>query len=82
MKIWVTKYALSAGIQEYDSAEPCKARDGKMVKVMNGQYTQFFHKPDWHSDRETALVRAETMRIKKIESLEKSLKKFKRMSFK
>jgi hypothetical protein len=47
------------------------------------KYGQYFHDEgsDWHRTRESAVERAESMRKKKLVSLEASLKKFKNLAF-
>jgi hypothetical protein len=82
-RIWITKYALTSGIFEAD-AEVEKNSDGMAVVPKNyetGTYAQYFHGKDWHLTREGALTRAEEMRVKKITSLKKQLKKLEEMNF-
>ena len=56
MKVWITKYALTRGIIETDNLNDCYS--GK-------EYSWI------HYDKEAAIQKAEEMRQKKIESLEK-----------
>lgn len=81
MKVYITKYALTAGIQ-IKNAEKSSTSDG-MVGVKHGGYTAYFHGEgrDWHRTAESALKRAEEMRRKKIASLNKSLAKIEAMKF-
>lgn len=76
MKIFVTDYALSAGIELID-AEDCG--DGIMMKGY-----KYFHNEgqDWHRTFESALKRANSMKIGRIRSLEKSLQKIRELEFK
>lgn len=79
IKAWITKYALTHGIQVVD-AEVCG--DGKMVAYGNKAYgRQYAHGKDWHTTPEAALARAEEMRKAKIASLEKSIAKIKAITF-
>lgn len=78
--IWITKYALTAGVQEREQI----GCDGNMATVrspggLNGR--EFFHGNDWHMTKATALERAEEMRKAKIALLHKSLSKLQAMSF-
>lgn len=83
MTVFVTKHALTKGIQEF-VVESCG--DG-MVRTLTGphinSYVQYFHGEgrDWHRILEGAQKRAEEMRIKKIESLNKSIKKLEKLRF-
>ena len=43
--------------------------------------THWFYKGDWHSDKQSAIKKAEEMRQKKIESLKRQIKKFEEMRF-
>lgn len=72
---YVTKYALTTGILEvvadWDEAVP------EMIsyKAPGSFCNQYAHKGDWWRDVDSARVRAETMRTKKIASLNKSIDK-------
>ena len=81
---WVTKYALTTGVEEL-SAEVPKSEysnpDGKMIKVMNTKYSIYYHGKDWHRTPEAALARAEEMRIAKLASLRKKIAKLEAMKF-
>lgn len=73
MIAWITKYALTEGIQ-------CREVEGSahdMVMDRSGNHPMFFHKVgrEFHFTPESALHRAEEMRHKKIESLKKQIKK-------
>lgn len=77
MRVWITKYALSVGIQEKE-VEDC---GGRMVK---GPGTfEYFHGEgrEWHRHREPAVERAEIMRENKINSLRKNITKLEKMKF-
>ena len=76
MKVWITKYALTSGITRHD-AELC---DHRMVKYGTMQFAHVEGK-EWHRSYENALLRAEVMRIKKIESLKKSIAMLEAMRF-
>ena len=79
IKAWVTKYALTKGIEVVD-AEVC---DGEgMISYGNVGYgSQYAYGKDWHRTPEAALARAEEMRKAKIASLHKSIAKFEVMTF-
>ncbi len=77
---WVTKYALTTGIEKHESSTTFS--DGMIrVRPEEGGLDQFFHGKDWHKTEKAANERAEEMRLKKILSLKKQLKRYESMSF-
>ena len=76
MKIFVTKYALTAGIQE---REAMIVKEG-MAKL-DGKYVDYVYKPQWHLTKHEAILQAEKMRLKKIESLKRQLGKLLNLKF-
>ena len=80
MKVWVTKYALTVGIQEYDDAQQTSPN---MVCVSCNGFHEYFHGEgkEWHVTRESAIRRAEEMRKKKIISLRKSISGLESLTF-
>lgn len=85
MKVWITKYALTDGIIEaqqitgatYEGKEYAFFVDG------NGQYNADFYIPyeELFWDKNSAIVKAEEMRQKKIASLKKQIEKLEEMRF-
>lgn len=84
MRIWSTKYALSSGITEHE-AEASKHSSAMVSYKPNPDkpYTLSLHGEgkDWHRTRESAIKRAESMRIAKIASLKSQLAKLEGMKF-
>lgn len=81
-KIFVTKYALSTGI--FSAEAECK--DGSDMAVIRGNraegyFDQYLHKGDFYHDEDSALQKAEEMRIKKLKSLDKQMKKVSAIKF-
>lgn len=79
---WVTKYALTTGIQKV-SGTVCHETSSTMLRYSdpaNG-FKEFVHGNDWHRTPKAALARAEEMRKAKIASLKKSLAKLESMIF-
>ncbi len=74
MKIWVTKWALTKGILEYDGAEVSERSD-RHVSIDRRTHLIHFHKPFWHTTREAAVEHANKMRLRKIKSLQKQIEK-------
>lgn len=75
MKVFVTKYALSNGIKETD----CKISEQFPDMAVDG--LAYHHKPDWHENKEDAIIQAEKMRVAKIASLKKQLNKLEKLKF-
>lgn len=67
MIIFSTKYCLTRGITEHDVRE-----------CGNGIYLQGVN---WHKTKESAISRAEEVRVKKLQSLDKSIKKISSIKF-
>lgn len=78
MKAWITKYALTDGIEEMD---------GEINHIMGSEYFYVkgyrdgFTKKEYFPNKIDAICNAEERRIKKIKSLEKQIKKLQDMKF-
>lgn len=79
-KIWVTKHALTSGIKEFEAVVHPDPKRGMAVYKNNG-YDNYVHGDEFHLDRVSAVAKAESMRLKKIESLDKKIRKLKKMKF-
>lgn len=78
IKIWVTKYALTDGIFEVMA----KVSDGMACYKREGStYSEYVHGKGFHLDLKSAISEAEEMRIRKLKSLEKSMKKMSALKF-
>lgn len=86
MKVWITKYCLTKGIFEFE-AERCGEYGERLYDMVHdisgGSQSIYYHGEgkDWHITRESAISRAESMRIKKIASLKKSIMELEAMVF-
>lgn len=82
MKVWITQYALTDGIQEME-AEVCEAISKDMIAVRKegSINAMHFHKPYWHESKEEAIVKANEIKEKKIKSLRKSIEKLEKLEF-
>ena len=82
-KVYVTKYALSDGIQEYEDWVVCGDISNDMIQVKSGGSILRFHGEgrDWHRTREGAVKRAEEMRLAKIASLRKQAERLEKKRF-
>lgn len=79
MKIYLTKYALTVGIQEKKVTQSTTS-ENTVIDKTNG-YTNFYHKKDWYLDKEEAVKVAEGMRLNKIALLKKSITKLENLKF-
>ena len=79
---WVTKYALTSGIQKV-SGTVRHETSSDMLSYIGSRYDwrECVHGTDWHRTPEAALERAEKMREAKIASLKKSIAKLEAMMF-
>ena len=78
--VWITKYALTRGIFKRELIEV----DGDCATVVdeNGMNRKdLYFRNDWHSTKEDAIARSEEMRIKKLQSLDKQVKKISAINF-
>lgn len=80
MKVYITKYALTAGIQVKNAR--LSATDDTMVHT-EGPHGRgaYYHRSEWHTTWQDALIRAKYVRLKKLGSLRKSLDKLEAMTF-
>jgi hypothetical protein len=79
VRVWITKYALTIGIYEIEARETSSPG---MVGDANDPLSMFHGEgKEWHKSKEDAIQRAEIMKNKKIESLEKQLEKIKNIIF-
>ena len=65
-------------LRRYDEDGNCASGDPKDTLVSLHTPTV---QPDWHTDKEEALIQAELMRFKKISSLSKQIKKLRNLKF-
>jgi len=79
---WVTKYALTTGIQKVIGSVRHETSSGMLSYPGECRdWPVSVHGKDWHRTPEAALARAEEMRKAKIASLKKSLAKLESMMF-
>jgi len=78
-KAFITKYALTDGIQEVE-VEDCFDTSPTMVRPLGNKFT-YYHAKDWYLTRDGAVQRAEKMRVDKALSLKKQLKRLEEMRF-
>lgn len=79
MKIYVTKYALSTGIEQFDA----EIKGNMAVVAGKSACMRCFHGKgnDWHLNARDALAKAEEMRIKRLQSIDKQIKKISAINF-
>ena len=80
MKFYITKYALTDGIA-VKHGEICHSVSPDMISIP-GRFGENYHKPHWHTTPDAAVAQAERMRVAKIKSLEKSLDRLHKLTFK
>jgi hypothetical protein len=78
IKAWITRNALTQGIFTI-KAELCTDISDKMIK--SGELHECYHKPDWHESWDAAVAQAEKMRVNKIVSIKKQIKRLEELKF-
>ena len=78
MKAWSTKYAMTVGIQQVEGES---SAPGMFTYKSEYGFTAYLQGKDWHTTKEAAVARANEMRVKKIDSLRKQIKKLEGMTF-
>lgn len=85
MKVWITKYALTRGIEEITSEDVSRMfikKNGDLVMYgESGMFPVSYSSDNYFLDKESAVKKAEEMRQKKIESLKNQIKKLEEMRF-
>lgn len=81
MKVFVTKYALTDGIQEREVVDVGHGTVKDMETKFVAQYYRFEGK-GWHRTMESAIKEANRMRDSRIKALEKQIQKLKQLTFK
>ncbi len=79
MQIYITKYLFTNGIELVDA----EISDKMAIVGESNSYQQYFHGEgrEWHRTKESAIARAEEMRIKKLKAIDKQMKKISAMKF-
>lgn len=79
LTVWITKYALTQGVFMSTVVD---VEDG-MVKVVDADVSTYFHGEgrDWHRTEENARKRFEEIKIAKLKSLNRQVKKIKALEF-
>lgn len=79
MKVWITKYALTSGIEELHGGQHWSSATRFVTKRHGWDWV--FKRPDWHTTKEEAIARAEEMRTKKIANLKEQISKLEKLKF-
>jgi len=74
-KVWVTRYALTDGIKEMEG----EIHDDGYFHPDG--YWSYIPKKQWHHTKAEAIASAEEMRIAKLKSLDKQIKKISALKF-
>lgn len=77
MEMWISKYALTAGIEKADG----KVSDSGYFHKSSGYWTGFKVGRDAHATLEDANAAAEAARVKKIKSLKKQIEALEKLQF-
>jgi hypothetical protein len=79
-KFWVSKYAMTKGVFPVNGEV---SQTSSSMLVVREMYTYYLHGEgkEWHRTRESAVARAEEMRIAKIASLKKQIARIEKLTF-
>lgn len=78
MKVWITQYALTSGIFEVDA----EVKDGWIVyRRPKSNAPELARGDEWQPTYEKAMKRARAMRVKKLASLKKQIKRIEALKF-
>lgn len=80
MKVWVTKYALTKGIMEFE-ADRCIDISPDMIAIRGTLGNMYFYGTDWHTTLADAKIRAENMRLQRIDTLLNQIEKLKELKW-
>ena len=78
-RLWRSKYALTEGIKEVVSSED--ADDSGYIRLEDHSWNLFKIGRDVHTTRQEAVLAAEAMRVKRLNSLRKQIKKLEALTF-
>ena len=81
MKFFLSKYALTGGIKEVEGKMMAGDMKGFVYAKLDGYENIYVIGRDVHEIREAAVEAAETMRKRKIASLQKQIAKLEKLSF-
>ncbi len=81
MTYYLTKYALSTGIEELNRKDFKRTEDGGIYGRRPEEFSQWFRKNDVYETKNDAISRAEEMRLAKIANLKKQIAKLEKMIF-
>lgn len=79
MRVWITKYALTSGIEQKEVDH--SSYGDSTVRGMGGRGPIFYRRGEWHESLDSAQRKAEQMREKRIAALEKQLAKLRALAF-
>ena len=85
MKVWITKYALTRGIEEITSDDVSRMfieENGDLVMYgKSGMFPVRYNADNYSLDKQSAIQKAKEMRQNKIASLKKKIEKLEKMRF-
>lgn len=80
---WVTKYALTTGVERVEAEDPINTQYVTMLVVESGRSYRMFHGDgrEWHRTEKRAINQAYALKEAKIASLEKQIAKLRKKEF-
>lgn len=85
MKVYITKYALTGGIEELEIPNDEKdafSEDGYLSFITREPWrSHFYNRTEWYPERRFAVVRAREMQANKLKSIDKQRKRIAALTF-
>jgi hypothetical protein len=82
VKIFVTKYALTTGIEELNLPNDYNGDDGYFSYTEKDPWRDHFYSPkEWYTSRKAAVARAKEMQAAKLKSIDKQRKRIAALTF-
>lgn len=80
MKVWITKYALTAGVFIVDGTAHADSKTRMVSYTRVGHHKEYAHGRQWHTSYADAADQVAEMKAAKIKSLQKQLAKLEAMT--
>ena len=83
MTVWITKYALTSGIEEIEVAMSHFSDHVIVEGKIGSRFCRMFHGEgkEWHRTQRGAVERAEEMRVKRLTYLRQQLSRVENLNF-
>ena len=77
--VWISRDAISLGV--YEAQASSRNDEGVIALSLGGLYSRIYYNGEWHTSKESALVRAEKIRAARIALHEKAINRLRAVQF-